>query len=260
MRNKPFVAIPADIRQFETYTWHASPDTYLKAALHVAGVIPLIIPAMASAMDIASILEKVDGVITTGSATNVHPSRYGVDESESHMPFDHDRDELSTALITGAIERHMPLLAICRGHQELNVALGGSLACEIQTLPGRMDHRPPNLPTQEERFGLRHYVQLTPGGKLQQILGAEQIEVNSLHRQAVDRLADRLMVEAQAADGTIEAVSVRDYNQFGFGFQWHPEYLAGKDAPSTAIIEAFGQACSTYAALGRNLHLQGAAE
>lgn len=260
MKNKAFVAIPADIRQFESYTWHASPDTYLKAALQVAGVIPLIIPAMASAMDIAGILDKVDGVITTGSATNVHPSRYGVDESEQHLPFDKDRDELSTALITGAIERHMPLLAICRGHQELNVALGGSLACEIQSLPGRMDHRAPTLPTQDERFALRHTVQLTPGGKLREILGTDQIEVNSLHRQAVDRLADRLMVEAQAPDGTIEAVSVRDYGQFGFGFQWHPEYLAGKDAPSTAIIEAFGRACEGYAALSRNMHLHSAAE
>ncbi len=256
---RPIIAVPDDIRTFENYTWHATPDTYLKAALRVAGVIPLIVPALSEGFDLADILDRVDGVMTTGSATNVHPGRYGIDATASYEPFDTNRDTLSCAMIQGALSRDMPLLAICRGHQELNVALGGSLATEIQDKPGRMDHRAPSNPDQAARFALRHPVALEPGGRLHRLVGADMIEVNSLHRQAVDRLAEGLVVEATAPDGTVEAVSVAAAPDYAFGFQWHPEYWAETDAPSLRILEGFGAACRRFAAR-RTSHLQSAAE
>lgn len=257
--HRPLIAVPADIRTFENYTWHATPDTYLKAALRVAGVVPLIVPSMSDGFEIDDILTRVDGVMTTGSATNVHPALYGTDASTLYEPYDRERDGLSCGMIRGAMAHGLPLLAICRGHQELNVALGGSLATEIQELPGRMDHRAPTHPDQETRFAPRHSVALEPGGRLAALLGRDAIEVNSLHRQAVDRLADGLAVEARAPDGTIEAVSVIGVPDYAFGFQWHPEYWAETDGPSRAILEGFGNACRRYAAR-RASHLQSAAE
>lgn len=240
------VAVPADIREFETYVWHASPQTYLDAVLGIAGAVPVIVPARADRIDMDALLSRFDGVVATGSRTNVHPARYGVEPTVAHEPFDDARDRLSHAMITTAIARGMPVLAICRGHQELNVALGGSLATEIQEIAGRDDHRAPEHPEQDRRFAIRHPVAVEPGGRLEAIVGQAAIEVNSLHRQAIDRLAEPLQVEARAADGTIEAVSVREAKGFTLGVQWHPEYWAASDTASTAIFEAFGDACRAY--------------
>lgn len=242
------VAVPADVRQFETYSWHAAPDTYLRALVRVARATPVIVPAFADELDLAALLARVDGVFVTGSATNVHPERYGVAPSPAHEPYDPARDRLSTALIEGAIAADIPLLAVCRGIQELNVACGGTLATEIQEIDGRMDHRAPDRPTQPERFAIRHPVAIEAGGMLEGIVGAADLEVNSLHRQAIDRLADRLAVEARAPDGTIEAVSVKGAGAFALGVQWHPEYWAESDAASARIFEAFGNACRERAA------------
>lgn len=241
------VAVPADIRDFENYRWHASPDTYLKAALNVAGVVPVIIPAL-QGIDVRNVLSGFDGVLTTGSRTNVHPSRYGTAASEAHEPFDEARDALSEAMIRAAIDLSLPLLAICRGHQELNVALGGSLATEIQEIEGRDDHRAPEHPEMDERFAIRQRVLVEPDGRLQGIVGARELQVNSLHRQAIDRLAEPLRVEARAPDGTIEAVSHAASASFCLGVQWHPEYFAESDAASAAIFRAFGDACRATAA------------
>lgn len=240
------VAVPADIREFENYTWHASPQTYLDAVLGVAGAVPVIVPALAERIDMDALLSRFDGVLATGSRTNVHPGRYGVEPGPAHEPFDDGRDRLSHAMITRAIALGLPVLAICRGHQELNVALGGSLATEIQELDGRDDHRAPEHPEQDGRFAIRHAVRVERGGRLEAIVGREAIEVNSLHRQAIDRLAEPLQVEARADDGTIEAVSVRGARGFTLGVQWHPEYWAASDAASAEIFKAFGAACRAY--------------
>jgi putative glutamine amidotransferase len=236
------VAIPADIRTFDGYTWHASPDQYIRAAVDGSGVLPLVVPALENETDIDMVLDRVDGVLISGSRTNVHPSLYGETETESHGPFDPARDKLSMALIRRTIERGIPLLAICRGIQELNVALGGSLATEIQELPGRMDHRKPQTENWDEAFAIRHSIKVKEGSCLAAILGDGEAQVNSLHRQAISRLAPRLAVEAVAEDGTIEAVSVIDAPGFAIGVQWHPEYWVGSDDVSDRIFGAFGQA------------------
>ena len=224
------VAVPADIRTIGNHRWHAAPETYLKAIIRVAGAIPVIVPALADELDIAEILSRVDGVLVTGSVTNVHPSRYGAEPTAAHEPYDLDRDALTAAMIKGAIAQDVPLLAICRGLQEMNVALGGSLATEIQDIEGRMDHRAVDDPEQGVRYAIRQKVTAESGSKLNRILGKQEFQVNSLHRQAIDRLAEGLTVEAVAPDGTIESVSVDGARGFALGVQWHPEYWAESDA------------------------------
>ncbi|RIY01958.1 gamma-glutamyl-gamma-aminobutyrate hydrolase family protein [Aureimonas flava] len=242
----PLIAVPADTRVFDNYEWHAAPSTYLAAIAQASGGVPVIVPALVDEAALDVVLDRVDGVLVTGSASNVHPSRYGVAPTAAHEPFDPARDRLTDALIRKALTRGTPLLAICRGHQELNVALGGSLATEIQEFEGRMDHRAPTHPEQDARFALRHPVSVEPGGRLATIVGDGPVEVNSLHRQAIDRLADGLAVEARAPDGTVEAVSVADAKGFALGLQWHPEYWAASDPASRAIFESFGAACRAF--------------
>ncbi|WP_099865654.1 gamma-glutamyl-gamma-aminobutyrate hydrolase family protein [Pararhizobium haloflavum] len=238
----PVVAVPADIRHFDGYDWHAAPHQYLAAAFGGSGVIPLIVPAIEGGLDVGSVLDRVDGLLVTGSKTNVHPTLYGVAESPSYGPFDTARDTVSLALIREAIARGLPLLAICRGIQELNVALGGTLANEIQMLPERMDHRKPESDDTDESFAIRHPVRIAEGSCLAAMVGTGEINVNSLHRQGIDQLAPGLAVEAVAEDGTIEAVSVADAKGFAVGVQWHPEYWFRSDAPSAAIFRGFGDA------------------
>jgi putative glutamine amidotransferase len=244
---QPLVAVSTDVRQFENYTWHAAPQQYLEAAISAAGVLPVLVPSFGDRLDLDQLLDRVDGVMVTGSKSNVHPSLYGGDASEANGPYDMARDATTLPLIRGAIERGVPLLAICRGIQEMNVALGGTLASEIQDIEGRHDHRAPVSEDQDERFAIRQSVSIKPGSCLAGVFGPGEIMVNSVHRQAVDRLGSALQVEALAADGTIEAVSVRDARSFAVGVQWHPEYWANSDDNSARLFRAFGDAVRAHA-------------
>ncbi len=247
--SKPFIAIPADIREIDGAIWHASPNQYLKAALNVAEVMAFIVPAFEEGNDLDAVLDRVDGVLITGSATNVHPSLYGRDATERDGPFDPARDATSLPLIRRAIDRGIPLLAICRGIQELNVALGGTLASEIQEQPGIWDHRKPDVKERDHMYAIRQPVFVEEGSCIARYLGLSgEIQVNSLHRQAIAETAPRLKVEALAEDGTIEAVSVIDAKNFAVGVQWHPEYWAETDTVSRALFHAFGDAVRAYAA------------
>lgn len=245
---QPIVAVSTDVRQFENYTWHAAPRQYLDAALSVAGVLPVLVPSFGERLDIEALLERVDGVMLTGSKSNVHPSLYGREATEENGPYDEARDATTVPLIRLAIERGVPLLAICRGLQELNVALGGTLDSEVQEMEGRIDHRAPVSDDQDLRFAIRQKVEIRPGTCLAQVFGAGEIMVNSVHRQAVGRLGNRLQVEAVAEDGTVEAVSVAGAPAFAVGVQWHPEYWARSDDASARIFRAFGEAAAARAA------------
>ncbi|MCX5514176.1 gamma-glutamyl-gamma-aminobutyrate hydrolase [Kaistia algarum] len=238
----PLVAVSADLREADGYRWHAAPDTYLKAVLIGLQGIPVIVPALGEALDIEGLLARVDGLLLTGSRSNVFPEFYGETPDAVAEPYDMARDSTTLPLIRAAIRRGIPLLAICRGFQELNVALGGSLVPEVHNVPGRNDHRSPVSDDQSERFAIRQEVLVTAGGCLGRIVGEGSIRVNSLHRQAVSRLADSLVVEAVAPDGTIEAVSVADAPGFAVGVQWHPEFWVASDAPSARLFRAFGDA------------------
>lgn len=245
---KPIIAIPADIRTFDGAVWHAAQHQYVSAALKVTGAMSFIIPAFEEGNEPEAILDRVDGLLVSGSATNVHPSLYGAGWSEQDGPFDPARDATSIPLIRAAIERGLPLLAICRGIQELNVALGGTLESEIQEKPGTWDHRKPVDVDRDGMYAIRQSVFVKEGSCIAGIIGAGEVKVNSLHRQAIGASAPRLQVEAVADDGTVEAVSVMDARGFAVGVQWHPEYWAENDRPSRAIFEAFGEAVRDYAA------------
>lgn len=244
---QPLVAVSTDVRQFENYTWHAAPRQYLDAAIAGAGVFPVLVPSFGDRLDLDQLLAGVDGVMVTGSKSNVHPSHYGQEATEANGPYDLDRDATTLPLIRKAIEHGVPLLAICRGIQELNVALGGTLATEIQERAGALDHRAPVSDNQDERFAIRQTVSIKPGSCLAGVFGAGDIKVNSVHRQAVDRLGPNLQVEAVAEDGTIEAVSVKHARAFAVGVQWHPEYWVHSDSASAKVFKAFGDAVRLHA-------------
>lgn len=205
-----------------------------------------LVPALETGNDVDEILDRVDGVLASGARSNVHPSLYGREAAETDGPFDPGRDATSLPLIRRAIDRGIPLFAICRGIQELNVALGGTLATEIQEQAGVWDHRKPDVPELDLAYGIRQDVVVNEGSCLAPVLGTGRIRVNSLHRQAIAAAAPRLAVEALADDGTIEAVSVIGAKAFAIGVQWHPEYWVRTDAPSAALFRAFGDAARAY--------------
>ncbi|MBG6141950.1 putative glutamine amidotransferase [Labrenzia sp. EL_142] len=243
---KPLVLVTADVKSIDGFNWHAVNSTYLQAILKGSDAIPMILPALGAELDLDAALDQVDGVVATGSRSNVNPQLYGQAPTEENGPYDPDRDATTLPLLKRAIERGVPVFAICRGMQELNVALGGSLLTEIQTLSGRKDHRAPASERQDERFRIAHPVEVSSGGCLEAVIGAEPFEVNSLHRQAVGDLGNGLIIEAQAADGTVEAMSVQDSPGYVLATQWHPEYWVMTDGPSKKLFAAFGNAVRAY--------------
>ncbi len=248
----PLVGVPACRKQFEG-TFHSVGEKYLTALTDGARVQPVLIPALGTdRQDLAHLLSRLDGVLITGSPSNVEPHHYAgppAREPDKSDPAKSDpaRDATTLPFIRAAIAADIPLLAICRGNQELNVALGGSLHQHVHELPGVADHRMPQHDDLDVRYGPRHAVRLTGGGSLAALaaslgLDPDNLIVNSLHSQAIDRLAGGLTVEALSHDGVIEAVAV-DGAGFAFGIQWHPEYKVLGDAFSTALFSAFGNAC-----------------
>jgi len=234
----PLILVSTEIRHIESWTWHAALDTYLKAVVG-ADATPVMLPSLGEAMDLPSLLARIDGVLLTGSRSNVHPSHYGEAPSERYEPYDPGRDATTLKLIPLALDMGVPLFAICRGFQELNVALGGTLITEAQERPGSLDHRAPLELPNDERFKFVHDIDFEADSKLAALLGARCIRVNSVHRQVIGKLSPRLVVEGRAPDGTIEAVRVRDAKAFAFGVQWHPEYWSASDPASGVIFRAF---------------------
>ena len=235
------VGVPACSKFINDEPQHSTPTRYGKALIGAAGAIPVLLPPFGP--DMLGVLDHLDGLLLSGSPSNVHPSLYGTDPSLTPQSHDPDRDQTTLPLAREALRRGIPLLAICRGIQELNVAMGGTLHQQVHTLPGRDDHRAGDGEL-DHLFRLKHTVRFS--GQLALVVGAEDVMVNSLHEQALDRIADGLEVEARAEDGTVEAVRVRDAKAFAYGVQFHPEWHWASDAASHAIFEAFGNACRRY--------------
>jgi putative glutamine amidotransferase len=232
------VGIPACAKTLAEMPFHQTPARYAQAVLGGVGALPVLIPPLGEQM--LGLLDHIAGLLVPGSPSNVHPSHYAGGESETPDFHDLERDHTTLPLIRAAIARGIPVLAICRGIQELNVALGGSLFQRVHTRPDRDDHRGGPGP-HEIRYGPRHPV--TVSGSLARILGADSIEVNSLHGQAIDRPGDGLVVEARGPDGTIEAVAMPSASGWLLGVQWHPEWAFAANPHSVAIFAAFGDAC-----------------
>ena len=252
---KPLIGISCCTKQFGVFGMpnHAASDTYVRATDQIVHGVPVLIPANGPTADIETLLERLDGIILTGSRSNVQPSLYDGPPHAEGTHEDPARDGTTLPLIRAAVVRGVPLLAICRGFQELNVAMGGSLHQRLQDLPDRFDHSTPMQPSPKVRQGKAHSVRITPGGWLHRLAGASEIAVNSLHNQGVNRLAPGLVVEATAPDGTIEAVRVVStpagpVSGYAVGIQWHPEYDWPTDAVSHAIFADFAEAVRAYAA------------
>jgi len=242
-RNLPFIGIPCCVRTIHERPFHTAAERYSDAIIEAAGCMPVLIPAIGAKTDCAALLERLDGLLLTGSPSNVEPNHYGGPPSREGTLHDPDRDATTLPLIREAVRRDLPVLAICRGIQELNVALGGTLHQRIFEMPGRFNHRRRRGPmTIDQRYGPAHSVALAPNGLLAQLAGAAEIMVNSLHGQGIDRPAPDLLVEAVAPDGQIEGVSLRGAH-FVVGVQWHPEYKALENPFSRALFAAFAQAC-----------------
>ena len=244
---KPIIGVPADRRELSPHIYHVVGEKYLTAVTDAVGGLPLLIPALAERMDLDAILDTVDGLFLTGSYSNVEPTRYGGAPSVPGTLHDPERDALTLPLIDRALERGIPLFGICRGFQEMNVALGGSLHQRVHEVPGMMDHREDSTQPLEVQYAPVHEVALTPGGRLSTLLGTQSIRVNSVHWQGVERLAPGLHVEAAAPDGLVEAFSVEGAPGFTLAVQWHPEYRATENPVSMKLFAAFGEACREYA-------------
>ena len=231
---KPLVGISCCTKFFGTFGMpnHAASDTYIRATAEVVNAVPVLLPANGAACDIPTILSRLDGIILTGSRSNVHPSFYDGPPHADGTFEDEARDNMTLPLIRAVIRDGMPLLAICRGMQEL----GGSLHQRLQDLPDRIDHSTPMQPSSRVRTGKAHAVAVVPGSWLHRVAGATTISINSLHNQGMDRLAPGLVAEGTAPDGTVEAVRVATAPGFAVGVQWHPEYDWRTDAVSRAIL------------------------
>ena len=242
MQAKPVVLVPACNRQVGKHPFHIAGKKYIDA-VRLAGCQPLVVPS-AAPDEFDALLDLADGLLLTGSPSNVHPSRFGEDLRDPSLPLDPYRDEWTLPLIPRAIERGLPFLAICRGAQETNVALGGTLHQAVHEIEGHLDHRDPDDEPVEVQYAPAHPVDVMPGGVLARLLQRERIDVNSLHGQAVNRLADGLRVEARALDGVIEAFSKPDASGFNLAVQWHPEWQAASNPVSMALLAVFGAACA----------------
>jgi putative glutamine amidotransferase len=238
---KPIIGIPADRRLLNSHWFHCVGEKYIDAVVQAADAVPVLVPALGERY-LREWLASFDGILFTGSPSNVEPQRYRGPKSAPGTLHDPERDATTLPMITGALEAGLPILGICRGFQEINVALGGSLTQKLHDLPGNLDHREDKTLPLEEQYGPVHEIELVEGGVLHEIAGSRRIKVNSLHSQGVERLAPSLIAEAKADDGVIEAFRIDGAKSFALAVQWHPEWKVMENPFSRALFAAFGQA------------------
>lgn len=244
----PVIGVSACYKIWPDWPYHAVQEKYIAAVMDAAGALPVILPAKGAAMADPALLSRLDGLLLTGAHSNIEPHHYGAADEEPQAPRDRQRDATTIALVRKARELKLPIFAICRGFQEVNIALGGTLHQRLHMLKGRMDHRSDDTAAKAHQYGPVHSLQLRSGGVLASLLQERgvldkegEIMVNSLHGQGIDRLAPPLRVEAVAKDGTIEAFSATEGGWL-LGVQWHPEYNAMNNEVSKALFAAFAAA------------------
>lgn len=251
MASLPLVGLPTDRKQIGPHPFLAVGEKYVRAVVDGAGALPLLLPTLQPSLPLEQLLESIDGLLLTGAVSNIEPRHYTDEPSYEGNPHDPARDATTLALVPLAMRMGVPLLAICRGFQEVNVALGGSLVQKVHEQPGFLDHRENPDDPLEKQYAPAHVVTFNPGGILAGIAGAPSAQVNSLHGQGVARLGKGLKVEAVAPDGLIEA-----FRHEGAGFllavQWHPEWRVTENPFYLGIFKAFGDACRTRAAQRRH--------
>lgn len=245
--HKPVVIVTADSKEIGGHASYGLTRKYIDPVVGIMQALPLILPPLGAALDIEALLENADGLMFTGSPSNIEPHHYGEQASDPHSLRDIDRDATTLPLLRAAIERGLPVMAICRGFQEANVALGGKLHQAVHDVPDLNDHREDKAAPIDVQYGPAHRVRAVAGGWLEQVVGAPEWTVNSVHGQGVARLAPSLRAEALAPDGLIEAFSLADGRSFLLGVQWHPEWQAVTNPVSVKLFSAFGDACRQYA-------------
>ncbi|MCW2291443.1 putative glutamine amidotransferase [Pseudomonas sp. BIGb0408] len=245
MTRMPLIGVTACRQQLGKYDSHTVGDKYVEAAAYAG--LPLVLPARSTPSDPHQLLAQLDGILFTGSPSNVEPRHYQGTPSIEGTQHDPRRDANTLPLLRLAIEKGVPVFCICRGFQELNVTLGGTLHQRVQDLPGYLDHREPQSESVAEQYAPQHAVTVQPGGAFERIGLPSQFQVNSLHSQGIDRLADSLRIEAQAPDGLVEAVSIPGSPGFLIGVQWHPEWRFSENPESLKLFQAFRDACQVYA-------------
>ena len=243
MLPRPLIGLPACRKLIEPHQFHAAGEKYVAAITVAAKAVPVIIPALGDAVVGAELLARLDGLFLTGSPSNVEPHHYHCPVIDRAIAHDPHRDATTLPLIRAAVGAGVPVLGVCRGFQEMNVAFGGTLHQKLHEVDSLHDHREDNSQPLAIQYAPAHRVSLVPGGQLAELARGDRLEVNSLHKQGVDRLSDALEVEAVAPDGLIEAFRVRDASNFALAVQWHPEWHVLQDSFSTALFEAFGDAC-----------------
>jgi putative glutamine amidotransferase len=246
--SRPVVGIIGNVHLLnDQYPVHAGGSMNSAAVASVSDCTPLLIPADPALCRVEDLLDCCDGFVLTGGRPNVHPEEYGEAPTEAHGAFDRARDAIVLPLVRACVERGQPFLGICRGFQEVNVAMGGTLYPEIRELPGRTNHRMPPDGTLEEKFALRHEVTLTEGGPFHQVFGSPKVMTNTLHGQGIKAPGARIVIDGHAPDGTPEAIYVRDAPGFTLSVQWHPEWNAANDPVSRPLFCAFGAAVRDWA-------------
>ncbi|HLQ14193.1 MAG TPA: gamma-glutamyl-gamma-aminobutyrate hydrolase family protein [Steroidobacteraceae bacterium] len=241
---RPLIGIPADRRLLGPQAYHLAAEKYVTAALDAAGAIPVIVPAIGRELHYEGLFDSLHGLLFMGSPSNVEPHHYDGEPSDAGTLHDPHRDETTLPLIPQAVADGVPVLGICRGFQEINVAFGGTLWQKLHEVPGHLDHREAKDQPIERQYAPVHEVTLEPGGQLQRLAGgADRLQVNSLHGQGVRELGSGLSVEARASDGVIEAFRVTAARSFAIAVQWHPEWRVMDNAFSMALFAAFGAAC-----------------
>ena len=241
---RPLIGIPADRRLLGPQAYHLAAEKYVTAALDAAGAIPVIVPAIGRELHYEGLFDSLHGLLFMGSPSNVEPHHYDGEPSDAGTLHDPHRDETTLPLIPQAVADGVPVLGICRGFQEINVAFGGSLWQKLHEVPGFLDHREPKDQPIERQYAPVHEVTLVPGGLLQRLAGgADRLQVNSLHGQGVRELGSGFSIEARASDGVIEAFRVSAARRFALAVQWHPEWRVMENEFSMALFAAFGAAC-----------------
>lgn len=246
-RAAPIVGVSTCVKEINTLPFHAVNQRYLLALSEASGVMPMMVPALGDRIDFEELAGRLDGLVVTGSPSNVEPHHYGCERARNDILHDPARDSTTLPLLREALRQKVPVFAVCRGIQELNVVMGGTLHQFLHEVPGRHDHRSDKSKPIGERAGHAHPVTLTPGGVLERIAGRSEVLVNSLHGQGIDRVGDGLVVEAVSPDGVVEAVSVEGAPTFGVGVQWHPEALYASDPFARALFATFGDAVREHA-------------
>ena len=244
---RPIIGIPADRRIVGLHPFHMVGEKYVRAILTAADAIPLLIPSLGEELGLDELLGRLDGILFTGSPSNVEPRHYDGTPSAPGTLHDPERDATTLPLIRKAVDAGVPVLGVCRGFQEMNVVFGGTLHQKVHEVPGYNDHRDDESQPLEVQYAAAHDETLEPGGLLRGLADSERIRVNSLHSQGVDRLGPGLIVEARAPDGLIEAFRVQGAATFAVAVQWHPEWNVMSNSFSRALFAAFGAACRARA-------------